>query len=166
MTVDIKLDSNALQALFPEGTEARVRLQSAVIQNYAQANLKGCTKQVKEEVMSEMRRMLGTKELHNAVVEQVREEISVYWKPAAGFGPVYQLTKEGRERIASCVSDQISAIIHENVRAKLNEATKTAEEIISRYASTLTSERMEEMFERKLETRMNEFIKQMLDKRS
>ena len=39
MSVQLKLDTGAVNALFPEGTQARVDLQQCVMMNIARANL-------------------------------------------------------------------------------------------------------------------------------
>jgi hypothetical protein len=40
MSVNIQLDTNAVNTLFPEGTEARVKLQQAVLSNVINAHIK------------------------------------------------------------------------------------------------------------------------------
>lgn len=40
MTIEFKLDTHAVETLFPEGTEARVKLQQAVIEEFTRRHIK------------------------------------------------------------------------------------------------------------------------------
>lgn len=165
MSVDIKLDTNALKALFPEGTEARVNLQSAVIQNYAKPILKGCTDRITQEVLSELRLSLETGKLRKEILEQAKEEIAVFWTASGGYSPVYQLTEAGKEKIAALVSEQVDVMFRAAVNEKLRTFTEKTDALLNSYASRMTDQELEARLDSKLEARVTEFIKQMLDKK-
>lgn len=71
MGTTVKLDTKAMEALFPEGSEARVELQQAVIQNFADRHLRvpdlSELKQLAEKRTSELNKTwedIVTKSLH------------------------------------------------------------------------------------------------------
>ena len=87
MSVIIRLDVNALNALFPEGSESRVELQNSVVAEFARKHLKPSTLKVtslletaKTQLVNETLRELGAKISYHSVVlplsvqKQIKED--------------------------------------------------------------------------------------------
>lgn len=109
MTVEIKLDTNAMNALFPEGTEARVNLQKAVIANFAKTNLKP-SQVVQKEVMAEI-----DKEAKK-ITEEVLRELQVKG-PIRGWTDTWILKPEFEANIRKVIKEKIDQMIHSAVCA-------------------------------------------------
>lgn len=69
MTIELKLDTNALESLFPAGSEARVNLQKAVIANFIRAHVKPSF------VTAEVEKLV--KEAQTEAVKQVLAEMGL-----------------------------------------------------------------------------------------
>ena len=111
--VELKLDTNAVRALFPEGTEAYLSLQQAVIANIAQ----GVVKNYAEDCTS----------LVNQVIQQ---EITKFESSLTHYTAGYrlQLHPKIKAEIESTVKEQGKTIVEheintalENYRIELDE---------------------------------------------
>ena len=91
----VQLDTKAMNALFPEGSEGRVQLQQAVIQNYAQSILKGCKDEIKDAVSVELRSAIIS------VRDEVRKEHEQFTKELLTgtdrWSSNYKLTEKGKD---------------------------------------------------------------------
>lgn len=105
MTIELKLDTAALSALFPEGSEARVNLQQACTENFARRHFRGLGEDV-------LRRL----DVFRA--EALAEIESKYTTQKNGWGPQV-LSDSLREKMAAeveksvnqCFSDQVNACV-------------------------------------------------------
>lgn len=98
MTFEIKIDSNALERLFPEGTEARVKLQQAVIQNFA-------TRVIKDQSQASLARLIR-KEIEPVVKDAVAEHfVGGAWGPEV-------LTEKMKFAIAEEWRKQVTSHLH------------------------------------------------------
>lgn len=123
MTTTIKLDTNAMNALFPEGTEARVKLQQSVIQNVANSFIKTGESQFITAIESKVDHSLrGLSESVNKLAHRlITEKIG----KVTGFGMEPKLTEEMRDLLEVDIERNLKQIIreisHENVRATVLE---------------------------------------------
>ena len=84
--IQLRLDAGALAALFPEGTEARVELQKAVVAEFLKKN------SPRLEFDSQMRREIGL--MREQAAELCAKELGMHRSPRTMHGPpgAYQLT--------------------------------------------------------------------------
>lgn len=137
----LQLDSQALEKLFPEGTEARVELQQAVIQNIINRRfIKESNEQIKKsvdeaakdfalpdmksEIDTQLRALLQKKgyydvEASDKLKEQVR--LAVDQEAASKIrGIVYDSTKVAEERLNSVASANVK-MLEQRLNKVMNE---------------------------------------------
>lgn len=131
MSTVIRLDTNALNALFPEGSEARIELQRAVVAQFVQANIRGKT------IGAEVEKIVGNAK--DQAVRDALKELGV--TPGWGGSGVTlsdsfkrQLHDEARSATQFRVTEQINRAADEvagRVLGRLQAAVdaKTDEEI-------------------------------------
>lgn len=117
MTIRLQLDTKAVESLFPEGSEARVDLQQAIVQNMAnrllnESSTEMIRKIVKEEELS----------LHQTLEEQVEKAIA----------------NKREEYIESITTQQLERKIDSvlnTAKAKQEELRELAEKLNNNYNS-------------------------------
>lgn len=143
MSLQFKIDTNALMTLFPEWSEARLELQQAVLNEAAKRTLKGITQQ---ELV---------KALHPAVTEIKQELFKEYgelkylqnrWElvPSAEFKKA--LRELIRNEIFSFLSKEISEYLESQFTYKLNALKNEA----IGYAQDMINKTYEETFQQRL----------------
>ena len=111
MTIQLRLDTPALNALFPEGSDARVELQHAVIQNFVQRALKPA-------VVSQEVRDLITKERREAVAQVLKElGLGTSWYAVGSSS----LTGTAKEMIRDAATKDIRGQVDEVIAQARNE---------------------------------------------
>mgnify|MGYP003542794378 CR=1 FL=1 len=137
MSIQLKLDTNALMTLFPEGSEARLELQQAVLNEAAKRSLKGITQQelvkaispavtkIKKELISEYGELkylqnrwelIPSTEFKKAVRELLHNEIFSF------------LGKEMTDYLENRFTYMMDAIKKEAIGYAQNMVNKTYEE--------------------------------------
>lgn len=121
----IILNTEAVQALFPEGSEARVKLQDTVLRKIAEQHLKNAgIGDLAPQLRTELNRAL--EELQRARSRAINEALN-----GQGFRTDWgvQLNVETKAAITSAVKEavgaQISAAIRERVDAQLEKISGT-----------------------------------------
>lgn len=116
----VQLDTKAMNALFPEGSEARVQLQNAVIANFAQ-EIKD--KHIAHEVQKVVRdtvNFIGTEaQIGRLIRERIQEEfksVNMGW-----YNTVYKVEERGK--IDKAISQHADSTAYE-IRSKLIEDGK------------------------------------------
>ena len=71
MSIQLKLDTNAVESLFPEGSEVRVQLQNAVIAEMTKRLYDKAMKEAVNEALSGLRAVIDEK-----AKEVIQEEIA------------------------------------------------------------------------------------------
>jgi len=114
----IQLDTHALEALFPEGSDARVELQSAVIANFARKTKDNF---VDEKVRKVVLDTIG-KTSEWEVEKLVKAELEKQFSNVGGY---WNKKYDVRER--GIVGDSISSYVREKVNALVDEWKKSGE---------------------------------------
>lgn len=113
----IRLDKSALEAMFPEGSAARVDLQAAVVNNFVQ--------RISDHNIHEvLARHVGTLEqIVKTQAEQFREDIAKHAQTAVrnyfGNAPAWQHTTR-------TLSPEAKKAINESIAGSFNETVKAA----------------------------------------
>jgi hypothetical protein len=166
MTMKVQLDTKAMNELFPEGSECRVQLQQAVIQNYAQATLKGCKAEIMDSVRSDLR--LAVSEVR----DEVRKEHEAFTKELVdgtnSWSNNYKLTEKGKEFIKSQAEQALLGDMYDNLEQFALDKLKSMdyEAMMDRQVShhitnlsrRLTAERASE-----IKTKVSEIFKGLAD---
>lgn len=116
MSMSIKLDAAALAALFPEGTEARVELQRAVLAEFCRQHIKASW--IKENIEDELR------QLRTRIRAEVLETIQV--KNSWG-----EFTKLFRDELRTEIQGQVKNLRNAKIKEEV-EAHFTDEAIARR----------------------------------
>lgn len=157
--VELKLDTNAVNALFPEGTEARVALQQAVINNITSEILgKRITKDIHDLVNAAVTSM----GLDFNFQDMIQKELNTYMK-ARGWGSNYkELQPSRKEEIKKLVEAEVRDISHtafEDIIKSCTEDAKTRFEDGMERKITYALSKVED----KVSSRLNEKWKEILD---
>ncbi|UYL85020.1 hypothetical protein pEaSNUABM55_00247 [Erwinia phage pEa_SNUABM_55] len=122
--VELKMDTAALNALFPEGTEARVALQQAVINNITKNLLsKHLNQDIKDQV-AEAAKALG---LQYNFQELVQKELGTYLD-RRGWASTYPLQESRKEELAKSIRQQVSTVASSEFHALSKKITGEAVE--------------------------------------
>lgn len=114
MSVELKLDRSALEALFPEGTEARVKLQQAVIQNFAQSYIKGSKDTVLNSLQPQLVEM--KKQISNELMAQEEEFMkTILTKSGGAWSSSLKLTDEGKKLILREAHSKFNGLISKDL---------------------------------------------------
>lgn len=111
MTTEIKLDTAAMNALFPEGSTARVNLQQAVIQNFAERFVKGTLSDESLEQVKEI--------IRESVSPVVQETFATYFNTNRQAWPV---TMTLNEKIKFSVQREIESQLDKMRHQLVNES--------------------------------------------
>lgn len=114
MTIQLRLDTEALAALFPEGSAARVELQSAVIAEFARKHLKPSL------VLSEVTSIISRE--RQAAVNEVLKDLQ---KNNGAFAYATSLTPDFKRRVREEVGEAVNQLLGDEVARALknhNEA--------------------------------------------
>lgn len=142
MTVQIKLDTHALSALFPEGAEARVELQSAVIAEFLRKNIKP------QVVHDNLRDMIDSR-----VKEATRDALKQLGVSMTWARP--ELTQQFKAQIQKEVHDQVNALMREGIRDYVASA-----EFLD-WRDSMVKMIVEQSFRRALDEAVNQRLQQI-----
>lgn len=144
--IDIKLDTNAVRQLFPEGTEARSQLQQSVISNIAKD--------------------LIVKDTGNKVRKLIQDEINAYGLVVPDVSPVVQkeveswFSRRGYGSVQYDTSDVLKGRLRE---AADREARNAIDGIISDVIKNATDKAMKDI-EYKIESATRRIEKIIVDR--
>lgn len=157
MTVQIKLDTNALVTLFPEGSEARLELQQAVLQEAARRMLKGLTEQ---ELISLIRPVV------ERTVAEVKEEWGTFKKDTWKY--TFTPSREIRDGIRQAVNEELAsfsvsslnkALEETPLETRLKRLVDDAVRVAASKASATINKSYEEYFQARLAQLNQAFLK-------
>ena len=123
MTTHIKLDTNALSALFPEGSEARVKLQDCVIANMADTLLNKQHDRIISQVASKLE--AHSKSLQN----ETNSMIANY-----DWGRAYSL----KEETVKLITEQVNYLTQESVKDLVKETVELDKTFVEDLVKTRT----------------------------
>lgn len=122
--VELKLDTAAVNALFPEGTQARVDLQQAVINNITKNLLsKHIDQDIKDKVV-EAAKELG---LQYNFQELVQKELGTYLD-RRGWASTYPIQESRKAELAKSIRQQVSTVASSEFNALSKQITDEAVE--------------------------------------
>ena len=113
MTTVIRLDTNAAEALFPEGSTQRVEITKAVASNIV-------NKHLKEEIRSRVQIELLGNDRNNA--EFIKDAVKEYFIDNATLGSRTQILQpKHREELVKLVGNTIKTVIYDEINAQIEE---------------------------------------------
>jgi anionic cell wall polymer biosynthesis LytR-Cps2A-Psr (LCP) family protein len=108
MTIQLKINTNALMTLFPEGSSARLKLQQAVLQEVSKRVLKGVSE-------SEIKETL--KSISSSISTEVKKELLATYGKETGYPVSYvELSSGFKTQIKSQVQNEIGNIIDKIIK--------------------------------------------------
>lgn len=158
MNVELKLDTAAVNALFPEGTEARVALQQAVINNITSNIL---DKRINEDIREQVRNAAAAMGVNDNLQTKVQTEMRRY------------LVEKGwntRGKIQTSRLEEVKAIINQEVQDTTYQIFEDLIKKCTEEAKTKFADGMERKInyalsnaESHFSSRLNEKFKGILD---
>lgn len=129
--IELKLDTAAVEKLFPEGTELRVNLQQAVVNNIAKRALE---RQVSHDIDNAIRRHVqqecGMFDLTNLVSKELEKHLEKSgWRDFKVSDNANHIVRNAVEQKVHQVSDEV---FNRVINKALEEATERAKESIDR----------------------------------
>lgn len=157
--VELKLDTTAVNALFPEGTEARVALQQAVINNITNGII---GKQIPKDIRDMVDAAAKNMGLDFNFQDMVQKELNSYMKNRGWGSSAKELQPTRKSELKSLVEAEIRNIAHDSFEGIVKNCTEEAKK------------QFEDGMERKIKyalsktdahfaSRLNENFKQILD---
>lgn len=135
--IELKLDTAALNSLFPEGSEARVQLRQAVVQNFVNRNfIKGLDSKIADQV----RESLLEIKLPN-IQQMVNNKLDA---SLTGYGWGRELSANAstqlREHADKMLKQKYKEVIDEMVRDSLAGLEQTIDERVKMHYSNINIE--------------------------
>lgn len=155
-----QLDTKAMEALFPEGSEARVELQTAVIANFAK-RIKNdhISNLVKQEVIRETNGIADPRELGHLMNQALKAEFDNINR----WGATVNLKTDSG--IGQAMRSYVNTLQYEMIRNLRNEFQVVLKEGIEARAAGLIAQAKDELnkVEGELETRIRSNISRQMD---
>ncbi|BEH83644.1 hypothetical protein BL02_254 [Klebsiella phage BL02] len=124
--IQLKLDTNAVLSLFPEGSTARVDLQSAIIKNVVNSVV---GKRVSEEINKRIQEQLAVLMPNSSEITQIiKSEFSDYVEKRYGYSNVFDVNygnvRELSGKIKESVKQQCQTILKDIEKEAIAHATE------------------------------------------
>lgn len=154
--VSLKLDSDAVASLFPEGSQARIDLQSAVITNIASRYLKDATNTQIREAVSQS---LGDFKL--ASDEAIKKVCNDFAKSSYSWNNKLQINlldstrDEIRNAIIFGVNSEILSLITEQVAIESKKLVELIPEIVTKRMEVNLNCKIEKEVNSRLQARLS-----------
>ena len=134
----IQLDTGAMNALFPEGSEARVQLQNAVIANFARNNLdKYISQEMKKTVEQVARAEMAKKRpdiLNYAAKEALDEYFKNHWGNLSLIGSGRaKLREEAKKAAIEALKDAAHDAVWQELTTGIEKVVSEAKKHIPEY---------------------------------
>jgi hypothetical protein len=111
MSIQLRLDASALAALFPEGTEARVELQRAVIAEFAKQHIKPSMVTYNVQAIVDAAKK-------TAVADALRD-----LKLSTGFGSNFELSTQFKRQVHERAAESVNALVRDQVAVSIKAHT-------------------------------------------
>jgi len=120
--VELKLDTMALNALFPEGTEARVALQQAVINNITTNIL---DKRINKDITQQIQLAAEAFGVNTSMQEQIQTQLKTYLTARSWNKPV-KIQDSRSSEVKSLVESEVRTYTHELFENIIKTCTEEA----------------------------------------
>lgn len=128
MSIELRLNPEALAAMFPEGTEARVELQKAVVFEFVKRNLRVAS--LGPEVERAIRdAMNDSQRISKGVVEQAQAAVlgELGLKKAGAWGDTYELQPGARNEVYVKVKAAFDERVNETITSCIDRRMRKLE---------------------------------------
>lgn len=103
--IQLKLDTQALNNLFPEGTQARMDLQAAVIKNVVDSVIgKRVTEEIENMVIKHVNAMMPA---NHEIEKIVHKEFADYIQKRYAYSNVFEINSGGIRQIKELISENV-----------------------------------------------------------
>ena len=157
--ITLKLDTKAMNALFPEGSEARIELQNAVKANVLEKVTLKC---MTDDAKAEVRKIILNSE--GNLKSLVQESLSTFFTSTKSW--VHDLLANGTYTLNSVTRAELVQTMTSDMRAQIIKiATQTAEDILKDSAEIerFINSRVRTLVSEHLRKSVNSKIQKLLD---
>lgn len=141
--MELKLDVHALNALFPEGTEARLKLQQCVLEEFSRRHFKSMDNLIRKNVQ----------ELQTVVDAQLEPLLKEH-----GWTKWYSSWK-----LPPAVREELASKVNDLVRAESNDMIREAGKEAARMAMSRLDDTINHTVDRMLEAKVTELLNREAD---
>lgn len=154
--VSLKLDSDAVASLFPEGSQARIDLQSAVITNIASRYLKDASNtQIQEAVAESLTdfKLVSDEAIKNVCNDFAKSSYS--WNNKLQINLLDSTRDEIRNAIIFGVNSEILSLITEQVAIESKKLVELIPEIVTKRMEVNLNCKIEKEVNSRLQARLS-----------
>lgn len=167
----VQLDTKAMNALFPEGSEARIQLQNAVIANFANGIKDKYIEHEVQKIVRETVNFIGTEaQISRLIRERIQEEfksVNMGW-----YNTVYKVEERGKidkaiVQHADSTAYEIRSKLIEDGKKVVNESLEKCGSRLNEHIGTVVSKAeadLQRRIEQRVSAKMDEIIRLELAK--
>lgn len=145
-TIEIKLDVAALNALFPEGSEARLNLQNGVMANFAYKQFKMKADEDVKEIIDQ-----ASKRVREEAEKQLSDMFRFQWGIAT-------LLDSARPKVAEAVRNEVNSMMHTETYKHMDTIKKMMDDAAARIPNLVQKLAVEEI-EKKIRAEIQDKLK-------
>lgn len=162
--IQLKLDTNAINSLFPEGTEARLNLQAAVIKNIVDSVVgKKVTEEIDNCIVTHVSAMMPPKhEIEKIVQNQFADYIQKRYTYSNVFDANYSGIRQIKDVITENVKQQCANLIESIKLDAIDSASKNLKEDEEAFIARVTKN-LEVTVRKEIIARVNTQFPQIID---
>lgn len=162
--IQLKLDTQALNNLFPEGTQARMDLQAAVIKNVVDSVIgKRVTEEIENMVIKHVNLMMPA---NHEIEKIVHKEFADYIQKRYAYSDVFDINSGGirqiKELITKNVKQQCADLLDSIKLEAINDATKNLKADEEAFMARVTKN-LEATVRQEIVKRVNSEFPQIID---
>ncbi|AFC22358.1 hypothetical protein GAP161_248 [Cronobacter phage vB_CsaM_GAP161] len=162
--IQLKLDTQALNNLFPEGTQARMDLQAAVIKNVVDSVIgKRVTEEIENMVIKHVNLMMPA---NHEIEKIVHKEFADYIQKRYAYSNVFDINSGGirqiKELISEHVKKQCNDLLDSIKLEAINDATKNLKADEEAFMARVTKN-LEVTVRQEIVKRVNNEFPQIID---
>ncbi|WP_349043929.1 hypothetical protein [Brucella melitensis] len=162
--IQLKLDTQALNNLFPEGTQARMDLQAAVIKNVVDSVIgKRVTEEIENMVIKHVNLMMPA---NHEIEKIVHKEFADYIQKRYAYSNVFDINSGGirqiKELITTNVKKQCADLLDSIKLEAINDATKNLKADEEAFMARVTKN-LEVAVRQEIVKRVNNEFPQIID---
>ena len=162
--IQLKLDTQALNNLFPEGTQARMDLQAAVIKNVVDSVIgKRVTEEIENMVIKHVNLMMPA---NHEIEKIVHKEFADYIQKRYAYSNVFEINSGGIRQIKELISEHVKkqcADLLDSIKLEaINDATKNLKADEEAFMARVTKN-LEVTVRQEIVKRVNNEFPQIID---